>query len=263
MSERRLPGGHDQGAVVVGGTVRRAGGPWTPAVHALLRHLSQRGFQGAPVPLGFDAQGREVVSFLPGATVGDQRPWPGWVHSDDALREVGDWVRRYHDALTDFVPPVDAHWRIDSRTWRPGDVVGHNDAGPYNAVWEPGPPARLIGFVDWDFAGPCSRIEDLAFLAFSWVPLHARRVVAAEGFTDFGARSRRLRILLDAYGFSGTVTDLLDAVASRIDQHIQDVRALAAAGDNLFQHLVAAGATDGLAEALSELERDRHDLHGL
>jgi hypothetical protein len=29
---------------------------------------------------------------------------------------------------------------------------------------------------------------DLALAAFSWVPLHARHFVAAEGFTDFAAR---------------------------------------------------------------------------
>ncbi len=32
----------------VGGTVRRSIGLWTPAVHALLRHLERAGFDGAP-----------------------------------------------------------------------------------------------------------------------------------------------------------------------------------------------------------------------
>ena len=38
-----LDGGNAGGAVRVGDTVRRAAGPWTPAVHALLAHLADHG----------------------------------------------------------------------------------------------------------------------------------------------------------------------------------------------------------------------------
>ena len=44
-------------------------GGWTPAVHALLAHLAGTGFTGAPRPLGFDEQGREVLTFLEGESV--------------------------------------------------------------------------------------------------------------------------------------------------------------------------------------------------
>ena len=50
--------GNISGAVRVGNTVRRAAGWWTLAVHALLRHLEQAGFDGAPRVLGFDERGR-------------------------------------------------------------------------------------------------------------------------------------------------------------------------------------------------------------
>lgn len=68
MAEERLEGGYADGAVRVGNTVRRLAGPWTPAVHALLAHLAGQGFTGAPRPLGFDEQGREVLTFLEGET---------------------------------------------------------------------------------------------------------------------------------------------------------------------------------------------------
>jgi hypothetical protein len=86
---------------------------------------------------------------------------------------------------------------------------------------------------------------DLAFTAFSWVPLHAREVVAVEGFTSFEARPRRLRRLLDAYGWDGTVSEVLDAVEARIEGHIVDVRMLADAGDPLFARLVDSGVLSG------------------
>jgi hypothetical protein len=46
--------------------VRRSTGPWTPAVHALLRHLKTTSFDGAPRVLGIDAQRREVLTYVPG-----------------------------------------------------------------------------------------------------------------------------------------------------------------------------------------------------
>jgi hypothetical protein len=46
----------------------------TSTVHALLRHLEDVGFDGAPRALGFDDQGREMLSYLPGDTVGNQLP---------------------------------------------------------------------------------------------------------------------------------------------------------------------------------------------
>jgi len=45
----------------------------------------------------------------------------------------------------------------------PEMIIGHNDAAPYNAVWQ----GRLVGFIDWDFAGPVTREWDLAWSAFS------------------------------------------------------------------------------------------------
>ena len=53
-AEARLQGGNLTGVVRIGETVRRAPGPWTPAVHALLRHLEYVGFTGSPRALGMD-----------------------------------------------------------------------------------------------------------------------------------------------------------------------------------------------------------------
>jgi aminoglycoside phosphotransferase (APT) family kinase protein len=262
--EQRLPGGNAGGAVLVDGTVRRPAGPWTSAVHDLLRYLDRRGLDGIPQPLGLDSEGREILTYLPGETVGTSRPWPRWVHSDQALGDVGRWLRRYHDAVADYQPRPGSIWRTSTGQWRPGDVIGHNDAAPYNAVWSVEPPdpraARLVGFIDWDFAAPCPAVWDLAFVAFSWVPLHARDVVISEGFTDFADRPRRLRLLLSSYGYSGSTDTLLAAVQARIAAHAAGLREGAEAGDPLFGRLVDDGVIDGLDRALDELAQDRPDF---
>lgn len=80
-------------------------------------------------------------------------------------------------------------------------------AAPYNAVWS---DDGLVGFLDWDMSGPLAREPDVAWMAFSWVPLHARDVVEAEGFTHFGDRRRRLE---PSYSCdqSGDVLDVQDS----------------------------------------------------
>jgi Phosphotransferase enzyme family len=247
--EERLPGGNTGGAVRVGDTVRRPAGRWTPAVHALLHHLESVGFDRAPRALGFDEQGREVLSYLPGEVVGETRPWPAWVYGEDALREVGGWLREFHEAVAGFVPPAGAVWR-EGGAWRPGLIVGHNDAAPYNAAWAGG---RLAGFFDWDFAAPVTREYDLAFTAFAWVPLHARHVVAAEGFTAFEQRPARLRLMLDAYGWTGPPGPFVETVRQRVSDSAQGIRRTAAAGDPAYVTMVERGVDAALETAVAEL----------
>jgi hypothetical protein len=248
-AEEQLDGGNTGGAVRVGDTVRRTAGPWTPAVHALLAHLAGHGFTAAPRPLGFDAQGREVLSFLEGEAVGRRRPRPAWVYAGDTLSQAARWMRGYHRAVADFVPPDGAVWRSGG-TWSPGQIIAHNDAATYNAAWHQG---RLTGFFDWDFAGPASPEWDLAFAAFSWVPLLAREVSTAEGFTDFAARPARLDRFLRAYGWPGTTGDLLDVVELRVWAHAQGIRDLAAGGDEAFTRLLEHRIPELLDQALAEL----------
>lgn len=249
MTGHQLDGGNAGGALRVGDTVRRPTGPWTPAVHALLAHLAAKGFTSAPRPLGIDEQDREVLSYLPGETVGSAKPWPAWTHSEDALDQVARWLRAFHDAVADFVPGPGAVWRGGGQ-WSPGLIVGHNDAAPYNAAWHDG---RLAGFFDWDFASPVMPEWDLAFTAFSWVPLHARHVVAAEGFTDFAARPQRLRRFLEAYGWSGSLMAFIEVVQARAKAHAEGIRQLAAGGDPLFDRLLRQGVAADLDRAVVEL----------
>jgi hypothetical protein len=246
--EERLDGGNAGGAVRVGGTVRKPARPWTPAVHALLDHLSGKGFDGAPRALGIDERGREILTFLDGETVGSRKPWPAWVHAEETLDQVARWLRAYHHAVADFVPAAGAVWR-GGGSWEPGLLVGHNDAAPYNAAWRDG---RLTGFFDWDFAGPVTAEQDLAFAAFSWVPLHARHVVTAEGFTDFAGRPRRLSRFLTAYGWSGGTDDFLGVVRARITAQAEGIRSRA--DDPLFDEMVRNGVVDSLHRAAEELD---------
>lgn len=162
---------------------------------------------------------------------------------------MAEWLRDYHRAVADFVPPSDATWRMGGQC-APGQIICHNDAAPYNAAWNGG---RLAGFFDWDFAGPGAPEWDLAFTACAWVPLHARHVAAAEGFSAFGDRRRRLALLLGKYGWEGQVADLLAVLDRRLEAHCENVLQLARGGDPMFQKLVDNGAVRDVLTARAEL----------
>jgi hypothetical protein len=227
MSELKLPGGNTVGAVLIGDVVHKRASPWTPTVHALLRYLTDAGFDAAPRALGFDDQGREMLTYLPGEMIGDRMPWPGWASADSMLTQVGQWIRSVHDLTADFVPPAGEQWFIGGRM-RPGLIVGHQDAAPYNAVVD---GDRLVGFFDWDTAGPSTREVDLAFSMLPWVPLASPAVGTALSSQDIDERSRRLHLFLDAYGYDGDRRAFATAVPERARRQAGVIRSMAADGD--------------------------------
>jgi phosphotransferase family enzyme len=234
VTEHRLPGGRSFGAVRVDDEVRRPPQAWTTTVHTVLRHLEDTGFDGAPRARGFDDQGRERLTFLPGQTLGETSPWPDWVRSDEALRQVGAWLRRLHDATETFRPAEGAVW-FTRRPWQPGLLIGHLDASPWNAVWT---DQALVGFVDWDTASPSRREDDLAFSALTWVPLLPVELAEQVGFADPADRHRRLHLLLDAYGYTGDRAAIRDAIIGRVERNVAVIRQLAEGGEPTFQRML-------------------------
>nr|WP_241562353.1 phosphotransferase [Streptomyces hoynatensis] len=192
VKEVPLTGGNvSAGVVRAGETVRRPAGPWTPAVHALLDHLHHAGYRAAPRPLGIDEQGREVLTFVPGDTL-----WPERMDRlapVERLRRVARLIREFHDAVADFSPPADAEWRTVIAP--DGDeIIAHHDLAPWNLVVDE--TADSWVFIDWDGAGPGTRLWDLAYAAQGFV-----RLTPNPEFTrpDEEAAAR-LRAFADAYG---------------------------------------------------------------
>ncbi|WP_426502450.1 phosphotransferase [Dactylosporangium sp. McL0621] len=227
MREEALPGGNTTGAVLIDGTIRKPAAPWTATVHALLRHLERAGFDAAPRALGLDDQGREMLTYLPGETLGGRVPRPAWASADAMLTQVGQWLRRVHDLTAGFTPPDDEHWFIGG-AMAPGLVVGHQDAAPHNAVVD---GDRLVGFCDWDIAGPSTREFDLAFSALTWIPLASPHDRTPLSDDDRRERSRRLHLLLDAYGYDGDRGVFATVVPQRARRQAGVIRRMADAGD--------------------------------
>ncbi len=234
MTEEKLPGGRTFGAVRVGDEVRRPAQPWSVTVQSVLRHLEDVGFEGAPRALGFDDRGRERLTFLAGQSFGEPSPWPDWVRSDHALRQVGAWLRRLHDATASFRPGADPVW-FTRRPWRPGLIIAHLDAAPWNVVWD---GDDLVGFIDWEMASPSAREDDLAFSALTWVPLLTAEVAEPAGFDAPADRRRRFHLLLDAYGYTGDPVAIRAALLGRVERNVAVIRELAEGGEPIFQRML-------------------------
>jgi len=203
--EVRLPGGNVGGAVRVGRTVRRPSGPWTPAVHTLLTHVRSRGLDGVPAPLGIDAQGREVLEFLPGEVVDLAEV------TDARLASGAAWVARYHAAVADL-RPGSVRWRFVERDLAPGEIVCHHDATMYNMLVAAAGADDVVGVVDWDVSGPGVPLDDLAMLAWSGVPF----------YEDPGpvTGAHRLRVLVAAYARQAAGLDVVAPTAVDVARHV-------------------------------------------
>ena len=243
-----MSGGSDDAVVRVGESVRRPSRPWSLAVNDLLRHLQAAGFAFAPRVLGADAQGNEVLSYLPGATC-TQRPWPPEVWAEATLVQVGALLRAYHDAVAKYPPAPESVWRYARGGCASGQIVCHGDLGPANVVFDHG---RITGFIDFEDAQPALPQHDLAHVAWWWVPLTTPEITARLGGPAQVHQIHRLRILCQAYGWTDPAA-LMPAVRDCVAQALCRTRDQAAAGDPAHLRLQARGYPDELEATLNYL----------
>jgi broad specificity phosphatase PhoE len=246
-------GGNLSQAVRVGDTVRRRAGPWTPAVQSLLAHLEAVGFTAAPRSLGFDERGRAVLAYLPGDIYGGwPEPMPTWMFEDiTTLKRAAELLRRYHDAVLTFRPPPEATWHQVAPSRH--ELICHNDWSPYNAIFREHEPTVML---DWDHAGPGSRVWDVAASAYTWVPLSpTKRELSLE------QKAARLAVFCDTYGDvePGAVLDVLPEQLRFVADLVQTK---ADGGDPGARKLAGWNVPARLHEEADLLVRQRADLIG-
>jgi hypothetical protein len=171
----------------------------------VLQSLEAAGFAGAPRFLGYDDDGRQILTVVEGSL----RPAPS---SDDDLVAVLRTVRAFHD-LT-------------------GGQVCHNDLAPRNTLW-PGPV-----LIDWDLCAPGRPIEDVAHACWQFCALgpsedpgtSARRVrLAADAYG-----------LPPGSGRAG----LVDEIRAWQERCANGIEARAAGGHRPWIELVERGAVE-------------------
>ena len=215
----------------VGNTVHREIGPWTPSVHALFTHLRSGGFLNAPEVLGFDNQGREILSYLEGEVGHD--PLSTDARSDTALKTAARLLRAYHDHTVDFVKIYQGEWQLPAHP--PIEVICHGDYAPYNCVLQ---GDQVVGIIDFDTAHPGSRIWDIAYAVYRFAPLMAPDNPA--GFGDQAEQIRRAKLFFQEYGLSD-LSQLIPTILERLSVLVDFIKAQATAGDPFYQKAVDEG----------------------
>lgn len=258
MNEEVLTGGNVNRVVRIENTVRRTMGVWSPGVHALLQHLHEEGFTGAPQFLGIDDAGRETLTFIPGSVAGDRYPHlPQYMWSDAALVALARLLRQFHDACEGFRPPAAAFWQLTYPDPRQHEVICHNDAALYNVVFRNDLPVALI---DFDMAGPGPRLWDIAYTVYTVVPLATFSPDSDSETTipyakrDAIDRKRRLTLFFESYGLP-MPEDLQDWVIRRLRALCDGLLAGAAEGRPAFQKMVDEGHVTHYQREVSFLER--------
>ena len=233
MHEREeiLSGGNMTAVVRVGDTVRRTAGPWTPTVHAFLRHLRAAGFGLVPEPLGIDERGREILRLLPGAA--PAYPFPAYVWTDATLAAAASTLRAFHDAGAGF---AGTGWR-----WPPAElveVICHNDFAPYNLMFE---DDRLTGVIDLDLVAPGPRIRDVAYAGYRFVPLTDPANPDAP-FPGAAEQARRLTAFCETYGDPRIrPAEVVSAAAGRLRELVAFIEHGADAGDPAQRAMLERG----------------------
>ncbi|MFZ0323597.1 MAG: phosphotransferase [Actinomycetes bacterium] len=219
VEEPLVSEGVTPGIVRVGDTVRRPVRPFTATVQEFLSALHARGFHDAPEPLGYDDQGREVLTFVAGDV--PREPIPKEYLGTDVLSSLADLIRRQHVASSTWKPPDDAVWGSLPGDDAPGvlplfdepELVAHMDYCPGNVVFRGGLPAALI---DFDLARPTTRLLDVVNALYWWVPLlHPVDRPPALAHSDMVDIAERVAVFADSYGLDGVGREQLMPLALR------------------------------------------------
>lgn len=263
-NEKAMPGGMMNRVVKSGDTVHRMV-KGHPMLHSYLRYLEQAGMPGVPRFLGLDDAGREILTYLPGKTMGrDFSHLHPCLYSDETIADAARFMRRLHDASVGFVPrAVEGGWKNPYFPDEPPEVICHGDAAIWNFVFV---DDHLAGLFDFDGAYPGTRMWDLTSTLFSIIPLAyfvydpaRRETVDYVPEKHAAERRRRIRLFFDAYGINRPI-DIADLVADRIQRDfIDDVIRGAEAGEEHFIQMIRGGHLTHYRNIVAHLKVHGHE----
>ncbi|GEM_PF-3486373 len=79
---------------------------------------------------------------------------------------------------------------------RDGDVISHCNIAPWNVRFR---SSHSLGFVNWEYAGPTSRLHEVAVTGWYSAHLHDDDVAEREGLPEAETRIHWLKSFLDGY----------------------------------------------------------------
>ncbi len=140
-------------------------------IHELLTYVRMRGIDWAPESLGINSEGKHVLTYIEGEVPHDT---PHWLWEEEILWEVARKLRQWHDATTEF--DKKGNWLLVND--EVPEVICHNDFAPYNCVFQ---DRKLVGVIDFDVCSPGSRLWDIAYTTYRFIPILPAQPIDASG----------------------------------------------------------------------------------
>lgn len=222
--------------VKIGNTVHRQPSERSPYVHRVLQFLEAVKFDWAPRFLGLDEQGWEVLSFIDGYVPhGQEVPQQTW--SIETMQDIFIHIRRLHD-LTDGSALANGQ-----------ECICHGDLSYANTVYRDG---RAVAFIDWDWAHPGHRIDDVAYGILQYLSI-------GESYSEEDPEERAClaRELADAYGLGASqrgrmAARMLDLLLATRNRQLKAIRK----GSPSAMRLAEAGVPDHMLKRHAWLKRN-------
>jgi len=215
--------------------VYRPAEKWSKDIHQFLKYLHHNGFDKVPYPYGIDINDQEKVSYIEGEVYNDILPKE--IRSDETLISFCRLVKAFHDLGEEYIKLLTGNekWMLPICT--PIETMCHGDLAPYNIVMKDN---EAVGIIDFDTLHPGSRMWDIAYSLYRWIPLMSRD--NPENFGSEDDKLRRLRLFIETYGLKvSDDKELFNCVVRRLEHLINYMAGEAEKGNDVFKKHIEEG----------------------
>ncbi len=161
-AEEVLSGGNMNSPIRKNQLIYKEASEASHTIHELLTYVRAQGITWVPESKGINAEGKHVLSYIEGEVPHDT---PEWLWEESILLEAARKLRQWHDATANF-DYKNGTWLLENDEAK--EVICHNDFAPYNCVFQ---DRKWIGVIDFDVCSPGSRLWDIAYTVYRFVPL--------------------------------------------------------------------------------------------
>jgi len=215
--------------------VYRPAEKWSKDIHQFLKYLHNNGFDKVPYPYGIDINNQEKVSYIEGDVYNDILPKE--IRSDETLISFCRLIKEFHDLGEEYIKLLTGNekWMLPICT--PIETMCHGDLAPYNIVMKDN---EAIGIIDFDTLHPGSRMWDIAYSLYRWIPLMSDD--NPENFGSEDDKLRRLKLFSETYGLKvSDDKELFSCVIKRLENLINYMVGEAEKGNIVFEKHIEEG----------------------
>lgn len=216
--------------------IRKPAQAWSNQIHAYLNFLGSAGSKGIPIPLGFDDNGNELLTYVKGKTC--DYPLSEIVKSETTLISAANFLRDYHSISEKYVKealfPIDG-WMFPAK--RPVEIICHNDFAPYNICFS---GSKVIGLIDFEAAIPGPKIWDVAYALYRFAPF--TNPYNEDGFGNFADKCKRAKLFCDIYELNNVDrNNIANVMIERLEALNKFLLYAANNGDAKYQACISDG----------------------